>query len=98
MRPLGARVLLKRPPISEQIGHIIIPDKYRAIPQEGVIVAVSAGEQHVCSACGHLERRTPTVQVGQTVLHGRYSRMGLPEEYGEALYLVFERDLMAVIE
>jgi co-chaperonin GroES (HSP10) len=97
LTPLGARVLLKRPPISEQVGRIIIPDKYRMIPQEGVVVAVSAGEQHVCSECGHVARREPAVGVGQTVLHGRYSRMGLPDAYGDALYLVWERDLMAIL-
>jgi len=84
MRPLGTRVLLRRPPVSDQIGSIIIPDKYRMIPQEGVVVAVGSEVQ--------------SVKVGETVLHGRFARMGLPQEYGEDLYLVWERDLMAVLD
>lgn len=95
MRPLGGRVLLKRPPISELIGRIVIPDKFQMIPQEGVVLAISAGEPHTCSACGHTERRASAVEVGQTVLHGRYSRMSVPGSEDE--YLVFEKDLMCVL-
>jgi co-chaperonin GroES (HSP10) len=97
MKPLGGRVLLKRPPIAEKVGSIHIPDKFRGIPQEGTVIAVGHGPVHTCSACGHTEHRTPTVEVGQQVLHGRYSRMGLPG-YGDDLYLVWEQDVMCVLD
>jgi co-chaperonin GroES (HSP10) len=93
MTPLGGRVLLRRPPIPEQIGLIHIPERARMIPQEGVVVAVTRGVP--CPACGH--HQEPTVQVGDNVLHGRYSRMSVPGD-GDDLYLVFEKDLMAVLD
>ena len=93
MRPLGGRVLLRRPPIPEQIGLIHIPEKARMVPQEGTVVAVTRGVP--CPACGHAQ--APVVQVGEQVLHGRFSRMSLPG-FGEDLYLVWERDLMGVLE
>jgi co-chaperonin GroES (HSP10) len=92
MTPLGGRVLLRRPPVPEQIGLIHIPERARMIPQEGMVVAVSAGVP--CPACGH--HQEPAVKVGENVLHGRFSRMGLPG-YGDDIYLVWERDLMAVL-
>jgi co-chaperonin GroES (HSP10) len=93
LTPLGGRVLLRRPPIPEQIGLIVIPEKARMVPQEGVVEAVSAGAP--CPHCGH--QREPTVKVGETILHGRYSRMGLPG-IDDALYLIWEKDAMAVLE
>src|SRR5687767_325226 len=97
MRPLGGRVLLKRPPISEKLGLIHIPEVARTIPQEGTVIAVSWPPSHVCPMCFHISEKPPTVKVGDQVLHGRYSRMGLPG-YGDDLYLCWEADLMAVLE
>lgn len=94
MRPLNGRVLLKRPPISEKIGSIIIPERARMVPQEGTVVAISQGAP--CLHCGYAQQSA--VQVGEQVLHGRFARMGLPAEYGNDLYLIWTRDIMAVLE
>ena len=92
MRPLTGRVLLKRPPIAEKIGSIIIPERAQQIPQEGMVVAVAQGAP--CPACGHALE--PVVKVGEQVLHGRFARMSVPGF--EDQYLIWERDIMAVLE
>jgi len=95
--PLKGRVLLRKPPVSDMIGSIVIPERARSVPQEGTVVAVSAGEVHQCPHCKYFYCVLPEVQVGQQVLHGRFERMGLPGQ-GDDLYLVWERDIMAVLE
>lgn len=56
IRPLGDRVLIRKPTPGEKIGSIIIPEKARKPPLEGVIEAV--GE------------RVRTLKPGDRVLFG----------------------------
>ncbi len=82
MRPLGARVLLRRPPITEKVGRIIIPEKARQAPQEGTVVAIGPD--------------VTTVKVGDVLLHGRHNFIEIPG--APELRLIWERDAMCVLE
>ena len=56
IRPLGDRVLIRKPTPGEKIGSIIIPEKARKPPLEGMVEAI--GE------------RVTTLKVGDRVLFG----------------------------
>ena len=80
-RLLGARVLVRRELPSEKIGLIVVPERSRQTPQEGVVVAVGP--------------EVTTLSTGDRVLFGRYA--GLPVSLDDRLYtLLWERDVMAV--
>lgn len=80
---LGNRVLIRQETAGERYKSIIIPEKYRQIPQEGVVVAV-----------GPL---VTTLSTGDRVLYGRYA--GLPVTLDDRAYvLLWERDVLAVLE
>lgn len=80
-RVLGARVLVRRELPAETHGLIVIPERSRQTPQEGVVVAVGPD--------------VTTLSTGDRVLFGRYA--GIPTMVDNRLYtLLWERDVLAV--
>jgi chaperonin GroES len=87
IKPLFARVLLKRETLQEKLStSLIIPDEAqkRNAPSEGVVVAVGP-------TCDE------TIEVGQKVLFGRHA--GDYFEVGdEEFYILADEDIIATIE
>lgn len=82
-RMLGARVLVRRESASDKIGSIVIPERSRQTPQEGVVVAVGP--------------EVTTLSTGDRVLFGRYA--GILVRMDERLFtLLWEKDVLAVFE
>lgn len=86
MKPINDRVVIK-PALAEEKtkGGIIIPDTAKEKPQRGEVVAVGPGKD------GNLM----TVQVGDTVLYGKYSGQEL--NYEGTDYLIMREDDILVI-
>lgn len=82
MKPLGSRVLLRRPPTTDKVGSIFIPQRAQAPPQEGTVVAIGAD--------------VTTVAIGEQVLVGKYNTVPIPG--APDLMLVWAKDIMAVLE
>ena len=83
VKVLGRRVLLRRPATADKIGSLYLPDSAKRRPQEAEVVAVGP--------------EVETVSPGMRVLIGRYA--GVEVDYGgEKLVLVWERDLLGVLE
>ena len=86
MRPINDRVVVKPAPAEEKTkGGIIIPDTAKENPQRGEVVAVGPGKD------GNLM----TVQVGDTVLYGKYAGQELNFEGYD--YLIMREDDILVI-
>ncbi|HCP40191.1 MAG TPA: co-chaperone GroES, partial [Cryomorphaceae bacterium] len=65
---------------------IIIPDTAQEKPQKGIVVAVGPGKKD----------EPMTVNVGDTVLYGKYS--GTEFKYEDGEYLIMrEADIMAIV-
>ena len=87
IRPLADRVIVE-PAAAETTtaSGIIIPDTAQEKPQKGTVVAV-----------GHGKKDEPmTVNVGDTVLYGKYSGTEFKYEGGEYL-IMREADIMAIV-
>jgi len=86
MRPINDRVVVKPAPAEEKTkGRIIIPDTAKEKPQRGEVIAVGPGKD------GNLM----TVQVGDTVLYGKYAGQELNSEGHD--YLIMREDDILVI-
>lgn len=87
MKPINDRVVVKPAPAEETTrGGIIIPDTAKEKPQRGEVIAVGPGKE------GNLM----TVQVGDTVLYGKYSGQELQYE-GEDYLIMREDDILVVL-
>ena len=83
VKVLGRRVLLRRAPRPEKVGSLYLPERSKQRPQEAEVVAIGPD--------------VTTVSPGTRVLIGRYA--GVEVDYGgEKLVLVWERDLLGVLE
>jgi chaperonin GroES len=92
-RPLHDRVLVRRIDAEEKTaGGIIIPDTAKEKPQQGQVVAVGPGARN---EAGQLV--APDVQVGDTVLFGKWSGTEVKID-GEDLLIMKESDIMGVVE
>jgi chaperonin GroES len=86
MKPINDRVVIKPAPAEEKTkGGIIIPDTAKEKPQRGEVIAVGPGKD------GGLM----TVQVGDTVLYGKYSGQEL--HYNGQDYLIMREDDILVV-
>ncbi|HAP71141.1 MAG TPA: co-chaperone GroES [Cryomorphaceae bacterium] len=87
IRPLADRVIVE-PAAAETTtaSGIIIPDTAQEKPQKGTVVAVGPGKKE----------EPMTVNVGDTVLYGKYSGTEFKYEGGEYL-IVREADIMAIV-
>jgi chaperonin GroES len=93
LRPLHDRVIVKR--MEEErmsAGGIVIPDSATEKPLRGEVIAAGNG-----TILENGEKRALDVQVGDTVLFGKYAGTEVKVE-GEELLVMREEDIMAVIE
>ena len=87
MKPIADRVIIKPAPADEKTkGGIIIPDTAKEKPQRGEVIAVGPGKD------GNLM----TVQVGDTVLYGKYSGQEIHFE-GVDYLIMREEDVLCVL-
>jgi chaperonin GroES len=87
IKPLADRVLVE-PAAAETTtsSGIIIPDTAKEKPQRGTVVAVGPGTKE----------NPITVQVGDTVLYGKYAGTELNHEGGDYL-IMKEADILAIV-
>ena len=87
IRPLADRLIVE-PAAAETTtaSGIIIPDTAQEKPQKGTVVAVGPGKKD----------EPMTVNVGDTVLYGKYSGTEFKYEGGEYL-IMREADIMAIV-
>lgn len=92
IRPLGDRVVVKRL-ASEQktAGGIYIPESAQEKPMKCEVVAVGSGKLLDNGKRNHME-----VEVGQTVLLGKYSGTEIKLD-GEEYVIVDQREIMGVL-
>lgn len=87
LQPLADRVLVQSDIAEEKSkGGIIIPDTAKESPQKGVVLAVGKGKKD----------DPMTVQVGDSVLYGKYSGTEITVEGVEAL-IMKESDIFGII-
>ncbi|WP_266366710.1 co-chaperone GroES [Tellurirhabdus rosea] len=87
VKPLADRVLVEPAPAEEKTAFgIIIPDTAKEKPQRGTVVAVGNGKKD----------EPLTVQVGDTVLYGKYAGTELTVE-GKEYLIMRESDIFAII-
>jgi chaperonin GroES len=92
VKPLADRVVVLPLDEDEQMrGSLYIPDTAKEKPQSGKIVAVGAGK-----LSDEGVRIEPDVEVGQTVLYGKYSGTEVTVE-GEEYLILRESDILAVL-
>ncbi len=93
VRPLRDRILVTRIEEQEQrIGGIIVPDSAKEKPQQGKVVAVGKGRITDKGDVLPLD-----VQVGDTVLFGKYSGTDIKLENVDYLILR-EEEVLGIIE
>jgi chaperonin GroES len=87
IKPLADRVVIK-PAVAESktASGIIIPDTAKEKPQRGTVMAVGPGKKD----------EPTTVNVGDTVLYGKYSGTEINVEGYEYL-IMRESDILAII-
>ncbi|MDR2946751.1 MAG: co-chaperone GroES [Candidatus Adiutrix sp.] len=91
VRPLSDRILVKRLEEEETTkGGIIIPDTAKEKPQQGKVVAIGQGK-----LLDNGTRITPAVNVGETVLFGKYAGTEIKVE-GEEYLILREDDIFGV--
>jgi chaperonin GroES len=93
VRPLRDRLLVSRLEEQEQrVGGIIIPDTAKEKPQQGKVVAVGSGRMNEKGTVLPLD-----VQVGDTVLFGKYAGTEIKLE-GKEYLILREDDVLGVVE
>ena len=87
IKPLADRVLIE-PALAETktASGIIIPDNAKEKPQKGTVVAAGKGTKD----------ESITVQIGDTVLYGKYAGTELKLE-GKDYLIMRESDILAII-
>ncbi len=92
VKPLADRVVVLPLEEEEQMrGGLYIPDTAKEKPQSGKIVAVGPGKLSEEGV-----RIDPDVEVGQTVLYGKYSGTEVTVE-GDEYLILRESDILAII-
>lgn len=92
IQPLADRVVVQALEETEQMrGGLYIPDTAKEKPMQGKIVAVGPGK-----LSDENERIKPDVEVGQTVLYGKYSGTEVSVD-GEEFLILRESDVLAII-
>ena len=93
IKPLGARVLVKRLDEEEtSAGGIIIPDTAKEKPQEAEVVSLGTGGKDEDGNAIEF-----TVKVGDKVLISKYGGTDVKVD-GDELLIVNESDILGVIE
>ncbi|MBA5793358.1 co-chaperone GroES [Flavobacterium sp. xlx-214] len=87
IKPLADRVIIEPAAAETQTASgIIIPDTAKEKPQKGTVVAVGNGRKD----------EPMTVQVGDSVLYGKYAGTDLKLE-GKDYLIMREEDILAII-
>jgi chaperonin GroES len=87
VKPLADRVLVQPAPAEETTASgIIIPDTAKEKPQRGKVIAVGGGKKD----------EPMTVNVGDTVLYGKYSGTEISIE-GSDYLIMRESDIFAIL-
>ena len=87
IKPLADRVVVKPAEAEEKTkGGLYIPDTAKEKPQKGTIIAVGNGKKD----------EPLTVQVGDTVLYGKYAGTELSIE-GTDFLIMRESDIFAIV-
>ncbi len=87
VKPLADRVLVEPAPAEEKTAFgIIIPDTAKEKPQRGTVVAVGTGKKD----------EPLTVQVGDTVLYGKYAGTEITVD-GKEYLIMRESDIFAIL-
>lgn len=87
IKPLSDRVLVEPMEAEEKTtSGIIIPDTAKEKPQKGTVVAVGPGK----------DDKKPQVEVGNTVLYGKYSGTELSID-GKDYLMMREDDILAIL-
>ncbi|MBO0929998.1 co-chaperone GroES [Fibrella sp. HMF5405] len=87
VKPLADRVVVEPAPAEEKTAFgIIIPDTAKEKPQRGTIVAIGTGKKD----------EPLTVQVGDTVLYGKYAGTEITIE-GKEYLIMRESDIFAIV-
>jgi len=87
VKPLADRVLVEPAPAEEKTAFgIIIPDTAKEKPQRGTVVAVGNGKKD----------EPMTVQVGDTVLYGKYAGTEITVD-GKEFLIMRESDIFAIV-
>lgn len=87
VKPLADRVVVEPAPAEEKTAFgIIIPDTAKEKPQRGTVVAIGTGKKD----------EPLTVQVGDTVLYGKYAGTEITIE-GKEYLIMRESDIFAIV-
>lgn len=87
IKPLADRVLVQPAAAEEKTSSgLYIPDSAKEKPQRGTVIAVGTGKKD----------EPITVQVGDTVLYGKYSGTELTVDGGDYL-IMRESDIFAIL-
>lgn len=93
IKPLGARVLVKRLEAEEvSAGGIVLPDSAKEKPQEAEVVSLGTGGKD-----DNGNDITFTVKVGDKVLISKYGGTDVKVN-GEDLLILSESDILGVVE
>jgi chaperonin GroES len=87
VKPLADRVLVEPAPAEEKTASgIIIPDSAKEKPQRGKVIAVGNGKKD----------EPMTVNVGDSILYGKYSGTEISIE-GKDYLIMRESDIFAIV-
>jgi chaperonin GroES len=93
IRPLYDRIVVKRIETQEQMhGGLYIPDTAKEKPQEGEVVAVGKGKRLEDGKVIALD-----VQVGNTILFGKYSGSDIKLD-GEEYLIMREDEVLGILD
>ncbi len=94
IRPLHDRVIVRRQEEEEtSAGGIVLPGSAQEKPNQGEVVAVGSGR-----ILDNGESRAVDVNVGDTVVFGKYAGSDTIDVDGEELVILSESDIKAVVE
>ena len=94
IRPLHDRVIVRRQEEEEtSAGGIVLPGSAQEKPNQGEVIAVGSGR-----ILDSGESRAVDVNVGDTVVFGKYAGSDTIDVDGEELVILSESDIKAVVE
>ena len=94
IRPLHDRVIVRRQEEEEtSAGGIVLPGSAQEKPNQGEVIAVGSGR-----ILDNGESRAVDVNVGDTVVFGKYAGSDTIYVDGEELVILSESDIKAVVE
>jgi|SRR5258707_11292098 len=94
VKPLADRIVVRRQESREKTaGGILLPDAAKKKPQRGKVLAVGPGKLQKDGT-----RRGLQVKEGDTILFTNWAGDEFKEQRGDAILLMREEDVLAVVE